>query len=301
MSHSKYSADDDRVLVEALIREAHKGRQSENGFKAAAFVAAAQALEGSEEVSGGKPKTANSCRDHFGALKKEYFIVKALRELSGFGWDEERSLVTAPDDVWDKYIEAHPNAKKWRKFPLFDEMGALVDGTAATGEGAYHPGQPADVPPTQGSADKNWAISPVSTPRSSPSPSPPAAGSGTRKRAASPSLGSQQRSRKQNGKLTAADTVGELVRVVGSIQEALVEPPDTPSILCPSPKRRKDAIRALVLDTGVGLTPRRKVKLITRFRQETSIADTYSALSGDDVLRAGFLQEELESLSFQSF
>lgn len=41
-------------------------------------------------------------------------------------------------------LQAHPNAKKWRKtpFPLFDDLGSLVDGTAATGEGAYHPGQP---------------------------------------------------------------------------------------------------------------------------------------------------------------
>lgn len=62
MSHCKYS---DRMLIDTLIREARNGRQSENGFKSAAFVAAAQVLEGSELASGGKPKSANSCRDHF--------------------------------------------------------------------------------------------------------------------------------------------------------------------------------------------------------------------------------------------
>ncbi len=31
--------------------------------------------------------------------------MKNLRELSGFGWDAEKSLVTAPDDVWEKYLE----------------------------------------------------------------------------------------------------------------------------------------------------------------------------------------------------
>lgn len=31
-------------------------------------------------------------------------MVKTLREQSGFGWDEGRQIVTAPDDVWDKYI-----------------------------------------------------------------------------------------------------------------------------------------------------------------------------------------------------
>lgn len=96
---------------------------------------------------------------------------------------------------------------------------------------------------------------------------------------------------KRNGELTAANSVGELVCAVGSIKEALVEPV-IPSILCPSPKRRKDAIQALVLDSSVGLTPHRKVKLITCFRQETSVADTYCALAGDNELRAGFLQDE---------
>lgn len=61
--------------------------------------------------------------------------------------------------------QAHPNAKKWRKtpFPLFDDMAGLVDGTVATGEGAYHPGQPAHVPAMQlsqrpGTLDE-WPVS----------------------------------------------------------------------------------------------------------------------------------------------
>ena len=61
--------------------------------------------------------------------------------------------------------QAHPNAKKWRKtpFPLFDDMAGLVDGTAATGEGAYHPGQPTHIPATQASqrpsTPDEWPIS----------------------------------------------------------------------------------------------------------------------------------------------
>jgi hypothetical protein len=29
----------------------------------------------------------------------------ALRKNSGFGWDEERQLVTAPNAVWDTYLK----------------------------------------------------------------------------------------------------------------------------------------------------------------------------------------------------
>jgi len=38
-------------------------------------------------------------------LKKRYAIFKQLKENSGFGWDEQRQMVTAPDSVWDRYLE----------------------------------------------------------------------------------------------------------------------------------------------------------------------------------------------------
>jgi hypothetical protein len=41
----------------------------------------------------------------FMQLKEEYRIVKALCEQSGSEWDEQEQLVTAPDDIWEKYIK----------------------------------------------------------------------------------------------------------------------------------------------------------------------------------------------------
>ena len=36
--------------------------------------------------------------------------MKGLRGQSGFGWNEEKCLVTAPQDIWDQYIEVSFNA-----------------------------------------------------------------------------------------------------------------------------------------------------------------------------------------------
>lgn len=36
-------------------------------------------------------------------LKQEYDIVKGLRKLSGFGWNEAKMTVTASNDVWTDY------------------------------------------------------------------------------------------------------------------------------------------------------------------------------------------------------
>ena len=33
-------------------------------------------------------------------------MVKHLRGLSGWGWDDTRKIIIAPDDVWDAYLAA---------------------------------------------------------------------------------------------------------------------------------------------------------------------------------------------------
>jgi hypothetical protein len=38
-------------------------------------------------------------------LKGEYRIVRELRELSGWGWDDVKKMVVASDSVWDAYLE----------------------------------------------------------------------------------------------------------------------------------------------------------------------------------------------------
>jgi hypothetical protein len=35
-------------------------------------------------------------------IKKNFTEVHAIRNLSGFGWDEGLKLVTATQDVWDR-------------------------------------------------------------------------------------------------------------------------------------------------------------------------------------------------------
>ena len=93
-------------------------------------------------------------------LKREYDIFKELHSLSGFGWDEATQRFKANKNVWDEYIkvcltriyaglltcpflQSHPRAAPFRNkgFPLFDEIGNLIDGTRATGEFAFRAGQ----------------------------------------------------------------------------------------------------------------------------------------------------------------
>ncbi|XP_066311596.1 uncharacterized protein [Miscanthus floridulus] len=75
-------------------------------------------------------------------LKKAYRSVKDLLAESGFGWDTERMMVTAPASVWSSFTARNNNkdAFHWqdRSFPYYDALSSLYDGRHA--EGRTHQG-----------------------------------------------------------------------------------------------------------------------------------------------------------------
>ena len=44
-------------------------------------------------------------KEAFNNLKKDYQIVKELRNLSGFGWNDEKQVIAASQDVWENLFE----------------------------------------------------------------------------------------------------------------------------------------------------------------------------------------------------
>jgi hypothetical protein len=95
-------------------------------------------------------------------MAKDFKIVHALRENSGWGWDEGIQKVRATQEQWEDYlkvchfsflfmvqqaidtiVQAHPYAAKFRKcsFPIYDELLGLLEGKTATGEFAFHAGE----------------------------------------------------------------------------------------------------------------------------------------------------------------
>jgi hypothetical protein len=50
-----------------------------------------------------------------------------LKENSGFGWDDVRRILTAPPDVWERYLAAHKDAKEFRDKTLqfFQELDEI--------------------------------------------------------------------------------------------------------------------------------------------------------------------------------
>ena len=68
-------------------------------------------------------------------MTKDFKTFRDLKAQSGFGWDEQKQLVTADSDVWDAYIKKHPLAKKFRtkSLPFFNLLQELLGKDLSTG------------------------------------------------------------------------------------------------------------------------------------------------------------------------
>ncbi|KAI7998646.1 Uncharacterized protein LOK49_LG10G01378 [Camellia lanceoleosa] len=68
-------------------------------------------------------------------IRQSYNTFVKLKNHTGFGWDDHRKMVTAPDDIWDQYVKAHPKAKVFRKKGLdnMDLLDVLFANSQATG------------------------------------------------------------------------------------------------------------------------------------------------------------------------
>ena len=69
-------------------------------------------------------------------MKSCYNQFSELVSNSGFGWDHEKELPTAADDVWDQYIKAHPKASPYRhkRLQYYNDLKTIFAGKGATGQ-----------------------------------------------------------------------------------------------------------------------------------------------------------------------
>lgn len=181
-----WSSSDDGKLVTALLDAKSRGLQSDGGFKSNVWTECETALSLSEAVSGGAAKSSGACKaryqrvrtrlnvatgisEPFAQLKKDYLIVKKLRGLSGWGWDDARKMVIAEATEWERYLavpvrrlslvaayvnneatQANSNAKPFRLrgFPLYDDLESLAASGVASGAHSFAPGsRSARLPP----------------------------------------------------------------------------------------------------------------------------------------------------------
>jgi len=63
--HARWSQEDNAKLIDLLKIHQSKGHQSDSGWKGIVWTACEVAFRDSEKKSGGGPKTASGCKDHW--------------------------------------------------------------------------------------------------------------------------------------------------------------------------------------------------------------------------------------------
>ncbi|KAK1221507.1 hypothetical protein PQX77_015683 [Marasmius sp. AFHP31] len=134
----------EEALVLFLLETRRTNKQSDNNFKDTIYQQAAENINTKYQTQ----YNMTQVKSRWTRFKSDHKMVKELSEKSGFGWDDERKCVVATDEVWDALIydeQFRKNGRKYKKwrnraFTLFDDVGAVIEGTVATGEQEIAPG-----------------------------------------------------------------------------------------------------------------------------------------------------------------
>ncbi len=119
------------IFIIAMLNETAKGTFTSSGFKKPGWNAVLVEFNARMNMKLTKAQLQNQ----YAWLKERWKIFKSIKDNSGFGWDEARSLPTAPDHVWEAYIKAHPEAARFRYETLkfYNELDQIFTGQVATG------------------------------------------------------------------------------------------------------------------------------------------------------------------------
>jgi Myb/SANT-like DNA-binding domain len=92
-----------QVLFTELLEQAQDGKRADSGFKKEAWDSVLREVQ--LVYTGSYPIPLQKIKQKEQAYKALYKDWRFLRDQSGFGWDEETQMITAPNEVWDEIIK----------------------------------------------------------------------------------------------------------------------------------------------------------------------------------------------------
>ncbi|XP_058075339.1 uncharacterized protein At2g29880-like isoform X3 [Magnolia sinica] len=127
----KWSAEIDQVLFNVLLEQVALGRKVDNGFKNEAYQVIAEEVMKHTDL----PVNWQNVQNRLRYYKREYIAIRDMLAASGFGWDNERMVITAPDEVWEDYLKSHPRATHLcgKRIERMDDLAVIVGSDQATG------------------------------------------------------------------------------------------------------------------------------------------------------------------------
>lgn len=98
--------------MDMLLLMKQRGRKSEKNFTKACWD---EVLAKIKEETGREPDIVNA-KNKLKNWRARYKEVKQLLNMSGFGWDDTRKMVTAPNDVWNALVQVCQNSALFNSF-----------------------------------------------------------------------------------------------------------------------------------------------------------------------------------------
>nr|XP_018453458.1 PREDICTED: uncharacterized protein At2g29880-like isoform X1 [Raphanus sativus] len=113
----------DRYFITLMLDQARSGNQIEGAFRKQAWTEMVRLFNAKFESS----FTVDVLKNRYKTLRRQYNAIKSLLGSHGFGWDDERHMVTADDNVWQDYIKAHRDARQFmtRPIPYYKDLCVL--------------------------------------------------------------------------------------------------------------------------------------------------------------------------------
>ncbi|KAJ8490165.1 hypothetical protein ONZ45_g13314 [Pleurotus djamor] len=169
-ARASWDSKSEEILITALQTAAAQGRKADNNFKPQVYSEISRKL-----ATEGYALNAKQVKSRWNRFKSSWKTVDYLRNLSGFGWGDAKSCVTASDDVWNALLYVDVATKErspkyseynyWRTHPFiyYTEIAELIGSNIATGDFAFSSTQAAAQapPPDDGGADPESVSTPT--------------------------------------------------------------------------------------------------------------------------------------------
>ncbi|CAN1192213.1 hypothetical protein LINPERHAP2_LOCUS41439 [Linum perenne] len=145
----------DATLLKCLTEVKVNGLIENGKFKPGAYKAVEKLVKVFHPEAG--IKAYPHVKSRVKTVKKQFDAVHLLKSQSGYGWDDELKCPDIEDQVYNDFVEKHPEcANKNRvQFPNYDELLAIFGKGRATGSNVKQITDPAPESPTDNVQEKN--------------------------------------------------------------------------------------------------------------------------------------------------
>ena len=119
------------AMLQGLIQAIRKGLRADSSYKKEGWQ---MALDGARSQTN-YPVSLKQIKSKHDVHKRDWKVWKDLCSQSRWGWDDDKGVPVASEDVMNTYFEANPDAARFRNAPpaYLEELEELFEGVIATG------------------------------------------------------------------------------------------------------------------------------------------------------------------------